>query len=79
MPSDGMIGLYQMSNGICAGFMGHQVMFSAAYLPYAWKVSNKLTTKNDIVAIAPIGSSLVVTKADPWWLKFCCPLSLSLK
>jgi hypothetical protein len=66
MPPDGMIGLCQMSNGICAGFMGNQVMFSEAYLPYAWKDSNKLTTKNDIVAIAPIGSSLVVgTKADP--------------
>jgi hypothetical protein len=35
-------------------------------LPYAWKDSNKLTTKNAIVAIAPIGSALVVgTESDP--------------
>lgn len=59
-PPEKMIGLCMMANGIAAGFDGNQVMFSEAFLPYAWKDSNKQTTENTIVGIAPIGTTLVV-------------------
>ncbi|HEI8865321.1 TPA: hypothetical protein SLG40_000779 [Serratia odorifera] len=36
-------------------------MFSEAYLPYAWKPTNRQTTMNKIVAIAPVG-----TEGDPY-------------
>ena len=53
-----------MANGIAAGFDGNTVLFSGAYLPYAWPEANRLTTEDDVVAICPIGTSLVVgTKA----------------
>lgn len=78
MPPDGMIGLCTMSNGICAGFKGDEVMFSEAYLPYAWKPSNRQTTKNKIVAIAPIGTSLIVgTEGDPYLFSGITPSNIS--
>lgn len=67
MPDAGMQGLCSMANGICAGFAGNEVMFSEAYLPYAWNKANRGTTDDDIVAIAPIETSLVVaTKGKPY-------------
>jgi hypothetical protein len=78
MPPDGMIGLCTMSNGICAGFKGDEVMFSEAYLPYAWKESNKQTTKDKVVAIAPIGTSLVVgTEGDPYLFSGVTPSNIT--
>ncbi|MGM7842624.1 hypothetical protein ACS78Y_03135 [Yersinia enterocolitica] len=60
MPPDEMRGLCLMANGIAAGFAGNQVMFSEAYLPYAWPERYKQSTAHDIVAIAPVGTGLVV-------------------
>ncbi|RLM26499.1 hypothetical protein BIY29_05420 [Brenneria alni] len=78
MPPDGMIGLCMMSNGIAAGFMGNQVMFSEAYLPYAWKDSNKQTTQDEIVAITPVGTTLVVgTKGIPYIFSGITPSNIT--
>lgn len=66
-PPDDMIGLCMMANGIAAGFHGNEVCFSEAYLPYAWKNSNKQTTENKIVGIKAIGNTLVVgTEGRPY-------------
>ncbi|PWC09650.1 hypothetical protein [Brenneria corticis] len=78
MPPDEMIGLCMMSNGIAAGFMGNQVMFSEAYLPYAWKDSNKQTTQDEIVAITPVGTTLVVgTKGLPYIFSGITPSNIT--
>ncbi|HFQ5397110.1 TPA: hypothetical protein ACGUON_000753 [Vibrio vulnificus] len=67
VPDANLQGLCAMANGICAGFAGNEVMFSEAYLPYAWSKSNRGITDDDIVAIAPIETSLVVaTKGKPY-------------
>lgn len=67
MPPDEMLGLCVMANGICAGFVENEVLFSEAYLPYAWPEGYRLSTEEDIVAIEPIGTSLVVgTTGDPY-------------
>ncbi|CAM3774629.1 Tail fiber protein [Vibrio vulnificus] len=67
LPDVSMQGLCSMANGICAGFSGNEVMFSEAYLPYAWNKANRGTTDDDVVAIAPIETSLVVaTKGKPY-------------
>ncbi|WBA13842.1 hypothetical protein [Salinivibrio proteolyticus] len=66
-PPENMQGLCTMANGICAGFAGNEVMFSAAYLPYAWPKSYRLTTEHTIQAIVPVGTSLVaVTRGYPY-------------
>lgn len=66
-PPDDLIGMCMMSNGIAAGFHGNEVCFSEAYLPYAWKSSNRQTTENQIVGIKAIGTTLVVgTEGRPY-------------
>ncbi|WP_208230788.1 hypothetical protein [Brenneria izadpanahii] len=78
LPPDGMIGLCMMSNGIAAGFMGNQVMFGEAYLPYAWKDSNKQTTQDEIVSITPVGITLVVgNKGIPYIFSGIAPSNIT--
>lgn len=78
MPPDNMIGLCMMANGITAGFAGNEVMFSEAFLPYAWPDSYRQTTAEDVVAIAPIGTALVVaTKGEPYLFSGVSPANIS--
>uniref|UniRef100_UPI003F66E9F9 hypothetical protein n=1 Tax=Salmonella enterica TaxID=28901 RepID=UPI003F66E9F9 len=78
MPPDNMTGLCMMANGIAAGFAGNEVMFSEAFLPYAWPDSYRQTTAEDIVAIAPIGTALVVaTKGEPYLFSGVSPSNIS--
>lgn len=67
MPPESMRGICNMANGIIAGFDENQILFSEPYLPYAWPEEYRQSVESDIVAIAPIGTSLVVgTKGDPY-------------
>ncbi|ENZ9958592.1 hypothetical protein ACFLJF_004170 [Salmonella enterica] len=78
MPPDNMLGLCMMANGIAAGFAGNEVMFSEAFLPYAWPDSYRQTTAEDVVAIAPIGTALVVaTKGVPYLFSGVSPSNIS--
>ncbi|EBU9317249.1 hypothetical protein DMO52_23305 [Salmonella enterica subsp. enterica serovar Amager] len=78
MPPDNMTGLCMMANGIAAGFAGNEVMFSEAFLPYAWPDSYRQTTDDDVVAIAPIGTALVVaTKGQPYLFSGVSPSNIS--
>ncbi|EAY3716983.1 hypothetical protein FGS56_18375 [Salmonella enterica] len=78
MPPDNMTGLCMMANGIAAGFAGNEVMFSEAFLPYAWPDAYRQTTAEDIVAIASIGTALVVaTKGDPYLFNGVSPANIS--
>ncbi len=73
-----MQGLCQMANGICAGFAGNAVMFSAAYLPYAWPEGYRGTTEHPIVAIAAVGTSLVVaTQGYPYLFSGVTPSAIN--
>ncbi|EPC5192533.1 hypothetical protein [Edwardsiella piscicida] len=60
MPPDNMVGLCLMANGIAAAFAGNEVMFSAPYLPYAWPSAYRQSIEHNIVAIAALGTALVV-------------------
>ncbi|HBB6984707.1 TPA: hypothetical protein I8P16_004428 [Salmonella enterica subsp. enterica serovar Napoli] len=78
MPPDNMTGLCMMANGIAAGFAGNEVMFSEAFLPYAWPDAYRQTTAEDIVAIASIGTALVVaTKGEPYLFNGVSPANIS--
>lgn len=78
LPDSAMAGLCQMANGICAGFAGNEVMFSEAYLPYAWPETYRGTTEHEIVAIAPIETSLVVvTKGHPYLFSGVTPSAVN--
>jgi hypothetical protein len=78
VPDENLQGLCQMANGICAGFAGNEVMFSEAYLPYAWPSSYRGTTEHDIVAIGAIGNALVVaTKGYPYIFNGVTPSAIT--
>lgn len=78
MPPDDMTGLCMMSNGIAAGFAGNELLFSEPYLPYAWPEAYRLSLPDEIVAIAPLGASLVVaTQNDPHLFSGITPSSIS--
>ncbi|HBC1012619.1 TPA: hypothetical protein IGZ65_004280 [Escherichia coli] len=77
-PPENMTGLCLMANGIAAGFAGNEVMFSEAYLPYAWPEANRHTTEEEIVAVCPLGTSLVVaTKGEPYLFGGVSPATIS--
>jgi len=51
-PDGPMFGITAMPNGITAGFSGNTLLFSEAFLPHSYPLSNQITTKDDIVGIA---------------------------
>lgn len=78
LPDENMEGLCQMANGICAGFAGNEVMFSEAFLPYAWPEGYRDSIPHEIVAIAAIGTSLVVgTKGFPYLYSGVTPSAMT--
>ncbi len=80
MPPDNMIGLCAMNNGISVGFAGNQIMFSEPYMPYAWPDAYKLSTYDNIVAIASIESAVVAaTEGVPVVFSGITPSNISDK
>lgn len=78
MPPDEMRGICNMANGIMAGFVQNQVLFSEPYLPYAWPEEYRQSIDYDIVAIEPIGTSLVVgTTGDPYLFTGISPANIA--
>ncbi|GAA4493451.1 hypothetical protein [Pseudaeromonas paramecii] len=77
-PPDNMRGLCLMANGIACGFAGNELLFSGAYLPYAWPEANRLTTEHEIVAIAATGAALVVgTEGYPYLCQGVSPSAIT--
>lgn len=80
MPPDNMIGLCSMNNGISVGFAGNEIMFSMPYLPYAWPDAYKLSTYDNIVAIASIDTAVVAgTEGVPVVFSGITPSNISDK
>lgn len=66
-PSDDMIGILALPNGMMAGFFDNNLCFCEPYQPHAWPIKYRLTTDSNIVAIAAIGTSIVVaTEGNPY-------------
>jgi hypothetical protein len=63
-PSDGMIGLTDMGNGMMAGFEKNTVYFCEPGYPYAWPAKYDTTVNANIVGIAHFGQTLVVGTTD---------------
>jgi hypothetical protein len=67
-PESGLVGLCNMGNGILAAFKQgeNEVHISQAYLPYAWKSANIITTPGVVKGICPFENGLyVTTTAEP--------------
>ncbi|WP_244848709.1 hypothetical protein [Citrobacter sp. FP75] len=80
MPPDNMVGLCAMNNGISVGFAGNEIMFSMPYLPYAWPDAYKLSTYDNIVAIASVDTAVVAgTEGVPVVFSGITPSNISDK
>lgn len=76
---DELRGLVDMGNGIMAGYKGNTVYLSEAYRPYAWPPEYQISVGQPIVAIAAIGSSLVVlTGSNPIVISGTHPAAVSM-
>lgn len=65
-PPDNLQGLTAMQNNILVGFVGNTLYFSEPGLPHAWPPQYATPVTSDIVAIAALsGSLLVTTKGYP--------------
>lgn len=61
LPPDDLQGIIALPNGIMAGFRRNQLCLSAQNRPHAWPVAFRLPTDTDIVAIANVDTTVVVT------------------
>ena len=60
IPDPGMLGLVNMANGMSAGFVGNEVVFSEPYQPHAWNAEYRYAVESPVVALGAVGNSLVI-------------------
>ena len=67
---DGMLkGLIPLAQGVMAGFTGKRFCLSEPFLPHAWPIAYRITTEEDIVAIASTANGVVaLTDGQPYFI-----------
>ncbi|HDR1867415.1 TPA: hypothetical protein QB624_000399 [Pasteurella multocida] len=77
-PSGPLKGLINVANSFLAGFTGRTLCFSVPGVPHAWPPAYQIVVEYDIVAIASVGSDIVVlTKGHPYIVTGSSPGNLS--
>lgn len=77
-PDGPMSGLIDLSNGMMAGFTGNRLCISEAYLPHAWPIEYRISTEEDIVAIATTNNGIVaLTDGRPYFISGTTPATLT--
>ncbi|MDQ3185316.1 MAG: hypothetical protein M3Q16_02415, partial [Pseudomonadota bacterium] len=77
MPPANMKGIVILANGIAAGFVGNEVLFSEPFKPYAWPIAYRQTYDQDIVAIGVTGTTLVgMTEGNPFTITGVEPVTM---
>ncbi|MBA2658805.1 MAG: hypothetical protein H0U72_04450 [Nitrosospira sp.] len=77
MPPANMKGIVILANGITAGFVGNEVLFSEPFKPYAWPPGYRQTYDQDIVAIGLSGTTLVgMTTGNPFTITGVEPVTM---
>ena len=77
---DDMAGICFTANGIGAGFVNNVVCLSMPFQPHAWPVEFRKFTDDDVVAIAPTDTAIVVaTRRDCHIITGNHPSSMSMR
>jgi hypothetical protein len=77
MPPADMKGIVILANGIAAGFVGNEVLFSEPFKPYAWPAAYRQTYDQNIVAIGVSGTTLVgMTTGNPFTITGVEPVTM---
>jgi len=68
-PDGPLKGLIPLSQGVMAGFTGKRFCLSEPFLPHAWPINYRITTEEDIVAIASTANGVVaLTDGQPYFI-----------
>ena len=68
-PDGPLQGLIPLAQGTFAGFTGKRFCLSEPFLPYAWPISYRITTEEDIVAIASTANGVAaLTDGQPYFI-----------
>lgn len=77
MPPADMKGIVILANGIAAGFVGNEVLFSEPFKPYAWPAGYRQTYDQNIMAIGVSGTTLVgMTTGNPFTITGVEPVTM---
>lgn len=77
-PDGPLKGLTSLANGVMAGFTGKRFCLSEAFLPHAWPVTYRITTEDDIVAIATTSNGVVaLTNGRPYFITGTQPSAMT--
>ncbi|SFN73244.1 hypothetical protein [Nitrosospira briensis] len=77
MPPADMKGITILANGIAAGFVGNEILFSEPFKPYAWPSAYRQTYDQDIVALGVSGTTLIgMTKGNPFTITGVEPVTM---
>ena len=68
-PDGPLKGLIPLSQGTMAGFTGKRFCLSEPFLPHAWPIQYRITTEEDIVAIASTANGVAaLTDGQPYFI-----------
>ena len=77
-PDGPLKGLIPLAQGVMAGFTGKRFCLSEPYLPHAWPISYRITTEEDIVAIASTANGVAaLTDGHPYFITGTDPAAMT--
>lgn len=77
-PDGPLQGLIPLAQGVMAGFTGKRFCLSEPFLPHAWPIQYRITTEEDIVAIASTANGVAaLTDGQPYLITGTEPSAMS--
>jgi hypothetical protein len=77
-PDGPLQGLIPLAQGVMAGFTGKRFCLSEPFLPHAWPIQYRITTEEDIIAIASSANGVVaLTEGHPYFITGVDPSAMT--
>ena len=77
-PDGPLKGLIALAQGVMAGFTGKRFCLSEPFLPHAWPISYRITTEENIVAIASTANGVAaLTDGQPYFITGTDPSAMT--
>jgi len=77
-PDGPLLGLIPLAQGVMAGFTGKRFCLSEPFLPHAWPINYRITTEEDIVAIASTANGVAaLTDGQPYFITGTDPSAMT--
>jgi hypothetical protein len=77
-PDGPLQGLIALAQGVMAGFTGKRFCLSEPFLPHAWPIGYRITTEEDIVAIASTANGVAaLTDGQPYFITGTDPSAMT--